>query len=228
MPPPTPRPGPGRFSGEFLAVPSTARFGMVPSCAESMAMNDVGDLAPAKGSSKRVRASGLLSRIGLLSSLAVGCQLLGRRWPAMAALFFTTLFFVGIVWLAVLVLRTGERAVQPTLLSPLDRWLMRWSGLLSVVLLGLAALVMFIGRPDGEASLAEWRLTMLELLMTTGFVLSLACANAPRGMHVWPRWCWKLLCALLVFVFGAYALLIPIGRVAGTALDKGGPAPVRR
>ena len=130
---------------------------------------------------------------------------------------FGALFVLGMIWLAVIVLRTCERSTDPRSLSLSDRTLLYWSGPLSVLLIVVIPAIAMANieeRNGVNRFTSDWSFQLVEILMTGGFVLSLCCLLSRRERHIPPRWLWKVICVPLLLIFGAYALLMPISCTA--------------
>ncbi len=173
---------------------------------------------PERASAARPRrVPQLLTGIAIFGTLAVASEHLGRYWPGAAEPVRGILLAIGFGWLILLALRVVDCSKAPWSLARLDRLLIFWSGPLSLLLLALAAGVAF-STLDERRGLSlfksSWALELSEVLMSTGFVLSLCCVLARPGTHLPPRLAWKLLCLPLVVIFGAYAFLMPATCVA--------------
>jgi hypothetical protein len=159
----------------------------------------------------------LLTGVGLFAGATFACEIVVRHWPAPTTPLFGSLAVFGMIWLAVIALRTCERSADPQSLSRLDQILIYWSGPLSVLLILAVPVIALanIDERDGRNYFtSDWVFQLVELLMSSGFVLSLCCLASRRGRHLPPRRLWKLICAPLLLLFGAYALLMPLSCTA--------------
>lgn len=165
---------------------------------------------------ERSRVPRILSGIGVFGAAVFVVELIARAWPSTAGPLFGGLFLFGLIWLSILVLRTGEKSREFSI-SPVDRLLIYWSGPLAIALICVMPTLTasHIEERNGTNHFTSvWSQTLFEFLMTAGFVLSWCCLIARQGTHVAPRWLWKVICAPLVVVFGMYALMTPIGCAA--------------
>ena len=166
---------------------------------------------------KQARFPRLLAGVGLFACAGFAGEMLARLWPAAAGPVLGSLFFVGMIWLAVVVLRTCERSAEPRSLSRSDRALIYWSGPLSVLLILVIPVIAFANIEERNAVnhfTSDWSFQVVEVLMASGFVLSFCCLAARQDRHLPPRGVWKVICAPLLLIFGAYALLMPVSRAA--------------
>lgn len=155
----------------------------------------------------------LLSGVGLFGLVVAIVERISREIPHAAPVLFAGLISFGMFWLAVLVLRTGERMAHRTV-SPFDRTLTYFSGPAACLLMVFVAreCPAWIEEINGINRFRSATLqTVFEILMASGLVISLCCLVSRRGAHVPPRLLWKLVCLPPLIVYGGYALLTPIG-----------------
>lgn len=161
-----------------------------------------------------LRMPRILIGIGLFATATGVAELAAQLWIEVAPFALGGLMLVGGVWLAVLVLRTVEKSHDVENLSRVDRLLIKWSGPLSLLVLIITPPIAFHFIDDyGGVNVfrSSWSLALVATLLALGFVFTICCLTARPGMHVPPRFAWKVLCLPLMFIFGAYALLMPIG-----------------
>ena len=166
---------------------------------------------------KQPRFPRLLSGIGGFTCAAAAFEILARCWPGAAYPLLSALSLFGIVWLAIVVLRTCERSRTPEALSAIDRVLIYWSGPLSVLLLLVTPGIAFANiaeRTGGNYFTSTWGFDLVEGLTTSGFVLSVCCLATHAERQVPPGLFWKLICIPLLVIFGAYTFLMPIACTA--------------
>ena len=177
---------------------------------------------------RRNRRSLLLPRFGVLALLSGVPTLIGLVFgvpgPAVGAGCFVAAMLVTIVYLAWLTLRTIELVAAHQSLNHLDVLICRYSGPLAW-LLGFALLAFAIAAVSaaeshgGEPVFLRSRtvLQIIHFVMEIGFVLAITCVWSPRTLgHVWALPLWKLLCVLLIVIYGLYVVLIPVGVIAST------------
>lgn len=159
----------------------------------------------------------ILAGIGAFTTATAFCQLGAHLVPGIAVVLVTLMMLGGQVWLAILALRIAEHSAAPERLSSIDHALIRWSGPLALLLLICMPSIAFafIEQPNGlNRFTSSFGFTLVATLFAAGFVLSLSCVFSRPGTHIAPRLIWKAVCLPLVLIFGAYALLVPVGCTA--------------
>lgn len=157
----------------------------------------------------------LLPSLLLLGGLECVVALLPRSPVLMGVGFILIVFYI-----AYLVLVTRDLVAEVDRLSPVDRVLCRWSGVLAVgIALGLIVLLGLTA--DGREPQETWvgsrsGLFTIKCALEVGFILSVTCWCTPRALrHVRPVFFWRIVTIPLLLIYGSYVLLLPISQFVG-------------
>jgi hypothetical protein len=175
------------------------------------------DAAPALLTPARAVRSRLLPALISLAGLELALGLLqwGARLLPDAAEEVCVICGVvfGIVYIAIILLRTRDLVRQSKELSPVDRALCRVSGIFAPLLLFLV--IRGFSQNDTrqlEAILrSRWLLMAFSFVMDTILALSFACiALRGSGRHIPPLLLWKIVCVPVLVISGAMALFLMV------------------
>lgn len=169
--------------------------------------------------------SRLLPRLGILSIanalLVVARGLLGKLPETIGLTLLAIVFFVGMGYLAWVILRTRDLVSDYLRLSRIDRWFCRWSGPIctgiSTALFVFSVWAFSVAKSTGGEPIwirSNAVLSVIYFVMEIAFVLAVTCCACPsKETHIRPLVVWKLLCLLQTVVYGAYIFFGGMGLI---------------
>ena len=123
-----------------------------------------------------------------------------------------TLIFMG--WMVV---STWDIMKSTHELHPMDDWLLRYSGLFSLLLavaLFVGAVVVFSDEHlrNLVSATSHFGIVALQFVMEIGFIGAVACIWLPKPRrHLAPHFLWRILCFPLLLIYGLYVFLLSAG-----------------